>query len=115
MTNEFNRDNLKSLRKDVQAALDEVAKKHGIKLDLGNIRFTDSQFTSKVIGTVINQKAVEKATGPIKMGTEFISQGRKFTVCDYKPSRWKYPFTGMSVRGARYKFTEEDVRRGMVA
>lgn len=39
-TKEINRDMLKSLRVDLDKALDGVAKKYGVKMSLGTIRFT---------------------------------------------------------------------------
>jgi hypothetical protein len=50
----FNKVTLQALRPEVQAALDAIAAKHGIKLQLGNISFTPdgSSFTSKIEGKV---------------------------------------------------------------
>ena len=62
---EFNRENLKSIRADIDAALAAVATKHGIKLSLGNISFSGLEFRSKVeakvLTTVQNGVAVDSA------------------------------------------------------
>lgn len=54
MIDRFNKTTLAPLRTEVQAALDAIAEKHGIKLQLGNIGFAadGSSFTSKVEGKV---------------------------------------------------------------
>src|SRR5690606_31343377 len=50
----FNKATLQALRPEVQAALDAIAEKHGIKLQLGNISYTPDggSFTSKIEGKV---------------------------------------------------------------
>lgn len=46
----FNTSNLKVLRTDIDAALAEVAKKHGISLSLGKMTYGSGNFTAKVEG-----------------------------------------------------------------
>lgn len=44
----FNKANIKSFRADLEAALAEVGKKFGVKIDLGNIRYNESSFKSEL-------------------------------------------------------------------
>ena len=50
----FNKATLGALRPEIQAALDAIAEKHGIKLQLGNIGFSPDggSFSSKIEGKV---------------------------------------------------------------
>lgn len=61
----FNKSTLQALRPEVQAALDAIATKHGIKLQLGNIGFSadGGSFTAKIEGKVeaIADAAADKA------------------------------------------------------
>lgn len=54
MIKSFDRGNLPTVRADIEAALAQVAQKHGIKLGIGNIQFTPdgSSFTSKLSASV---------------------------------------------------------------
>lgn len=51
-TTKFNKQNLATIRKDIDAALAEVAAKHGITLGIGNISFTDTSFTTKLTAMI---------------------------------------------------------------
>jgi|694.fasta_scaffold24073_12 hypothetical protein len=56
MTNqikEFDKQNLKTLRSDIEAALAEVAKKHGITLGVGNISFRADSFSAKITAATV--------------------------------------------------------------
>lgn len=44
---EFNKNNLKSLRQDMNAALAKIEKQYGIQINVGNARFSDNEVTFK--------------------------------------------------------------------
>lgn len=50
----FNKQNLQEIRSDVNAALAEVAKKHGIVLNIATISFTEKTFSSKLMAEIID-------------------------------------------------------------
>lgn len=51
-TTKFDKQNLATIRKDIVAALVEVAAKHGITLALGTINFTGESFSSKLTAMI---------------------------------------------------------------
>lgn len=49
---EFDRDNLKELRPEIQAVLDLIKDEYGVKLTIGPIRFDKGHFTTRLTGTI---------------------------------------------------------------
>lgn len=49
----FDKLNLEFLRKDIDAALAEVAKSYGIKLSIGNIKYSNDSFRTQLEGAVL--------------------------------------------------------------
>jgi len=58
----FDKNNLKTIRADVDAALAAVAKKHGITLSIGRITFTGETFTTKMTAVTNSKSAPGAAT-----------------------------------------------------
>jgi len=95
MTN-FDNANLKSLRIDIDAALREVASKHGIKLSIGNISFSADRFTTRLTGlseaTVIKKTTVTthifEANG-FKLGDTFKHKTKTLKIVGYNSKRPK--------------------------
>lgn len=120
MTNEFNRTNLRQIRQDLEEALKSVALAHGITIDTGNIRFSSDRFTVKIEARTAN-RPIESITsnpvlsGGVVIGAKFRVQGTTYTLDGFKPNRPKYPYTGVGPQGGRYKFTREQVEKGLVA
>lgn len=120
MVNTFDRTNLRQIRKDLEEALKSVALAHDITIDLGNIRFSDDHFTSKLEARVKNaslsvtEQIVNAVSGTV-IGTKFRVGGTTYEVIGYKPNRPKFPYIGIGPQGGRYKFTRDQVVNGMVA
>lgn len=128
----FSRQNVKTLRSDLEIALAAVEKAHGINLELGNMRFSNSEVrvtltvntkvasgltqTAAPTGGKIDFDAVvqSKVLPAALEGRKFRTGGSTFTLTGVKPNRWKYPFQGTGVRGGRYKFTKEQVQNGLI-
>ena len=55
--NTFDKTNLKQVRKDIDAALAQVAKTHGVNLSIGAISFQADTFTTKLTAVIANSKA----------------------------------------------------------
>lgn len=98
---------LKTLRAEMQAAL-EKAGINNFDLEVGNMRFTETEVTIKVQGKL---KGVKTGTDRVferkvaELGLNMIgSKGERLT--GYTPSRYKYPFSYETVRGAKYKCSE---------
>ena len=122
---EFTRQNLKSLRKEIEAALNEVGQKNGIALSMGNIRFSGSEFRAKLEAAVGNpvskeqkQKEALKEYGSMfglsekDYGKTFVSNGDTFKLVGLLPNRRKYPIVGQSLRtGKEFIFTERVIEK----
>ena len=131
----FDKTNLRELRDDVTAALQEVARKHNIMIDMGGIRFGENEARCKLtmrsfggrVMTVADVKAGHKpeeiAVNEIAkrnglpdnlFGRKVIYGGQTLTVVGAKASRHKYPFVVEGVRGGKYKMSVEQIRNGLV-
>lgn len=120
----FDRQNLKQLRADMDAALAAVQAKHGITISMGSMRFSADRVTCKVeantnVQTVTSDNTVVTPTAGISTALQRAMQqngiarttGRKGEVLTgYTASRPKYPFSYQTVRGTRYKQTVEQAR-----
>lgn len=121
---EFNNQNLKTIRQEIDNALATVAKKNGIALSIGRITYDGTSFRTKLEAAVVGANTSGVSLQEVQMknalrdygsmfgvsekdyGKTFISNGSRYTLIGLKPSRPKYPVIGMSERGARYKFPE---------
>ncbi len=57
----MDRTRLKMLRVDIDNALAKIGKEYSIDIKMGNARFTDTGFTTKVTGEEISPQGVNKA------------------------------------------------------
>lgn len=118
----FDRSKVKEIHKDIVDALNQIAKKHGMhSLGTGTLSFNDSKFTVRVTGiaavdtsdvTVV--PATSTSSNPFMNRVFMSTSGKKFTVCDYKPQNHKYPIIANNENGTRYKFTIDQVKRGLI-
>ena len=115
---QFNRNNLKTIRADISAALASVEAKHDVTFDLGNIRFGDTNFRGKLECNAVADKN-GKAVDPNKVkfeqnyfrfgldkdayGKTFSKAGRKYTVTGINPRAKKYPVKCTSPNGQVWK------------
>ena len=107
---------VRQLRESIQNLLNEYGEKEGITISLGNIRYDDSQLSTKL--TVINAESkgdadkvlFEKSIAytdlkPEHYGKTFTNfDGETYTVSGYKPRSRKYPLVATSPNGHQYKF-----------
>lgn len=98
----FNRNNVEIFRESIASALNEVAERHGISVELGAIRFTEGKFTSKITALASGNPEEERQVDfnrycsnfgikPDAFHDRFIAQGTWYTVCGIKPRSRKYP------------------------
>lgn len=121
MITSFDKTNLKTLRQDINAALAEVSKKHGINIEFGTIRFSGNQARTKL--TMETQGRAADVAVLKSVGLNLASACKMFNInadargpkgerlVDYVPSRPKYPFTYETIRGTRYKCSQYDASR----
>ena len=137
--NSFTRANLSALRKDIDAALAVVSAKHDLIISLGNCRFTatEAKFAKLNIlpKTLPSQSVSTNSADPFNtlesreylnlaymfalpkdgLGRKFkVIGGTVYTVIGLKASRHKYPVIGIGPAGGRYKFTAEQVKKGLI-
>ena len=124
----FDRETVKNVRADMAAAMQEVAKKHGIKIQQAkSVRFDEHGFglrfevkTSegdKAEETerkeTVNQMAKMEGIDKPVFGVKFSLFDKTFSVIDYKPRNRKYPFIAKGDDGKQYKLSADHVRLGI--
>ena len=109
-----NKDVLRMMRAEINDALAAVATKHGVTIDLGNISYSSSQFTTKL--TVQTGDGSDAAVSKWNLnawrfnlaedqiGDTFMSNGTEFTITGMNPRRKKFPISAVNARGTGYKF-----------
>lgn len=124
-TESFTHSNLDGIQSDIDAALAEVAKKYGIQLDTGSIRFSDNQFTTKITAKTGDGSNAARDTwnlycfrGGLKatdFGKTFTStSGNEFKIVGWNPKGKKYNVIAERVRdGGSYKFPASQVRTAL--
>lgn len=119
----FDRQNLKQLRADMDAALAAVSAKHGVSISMGNMRFSSDRVTVKVEANTTVQTAMSDntvlaptvvpsilKTAMTRHGVKNLTGRKGETLTGYNPNRPKYPFSYQTIRGTRYKQTVEQAR-----
>jgi len=113
---EFSKSNLGELRNDIEAALLTVATKHGISLDIGNIRFDSNSFRTKLEAFINsnNEGNVDKIIWdkhcsrfnlkPEDFGKNFFYNGTDYTICGIALKSRKYPINAKRPNGVTYRF-----------
>lgn len=122
---EFTKKNLKALRIDVNNALVDVAKKHGIELKLGNTNYLTSEANLKLKATIIGAETEEEkaykfnitwhkdATGDSlpEFGAIFGLGSKRFKIIGWNTRAPKYPINGIEQSsGKTYKFTVDQLK-----
>ncbi len=111
---QFNRANLKTLRTDIDNALEAVLAKHGLSGSIGRISFSANEFKTRLtVGTGSTDDTAERTfkenacrfglTGD-EFGKSFTQGSTKFTIVGMKPRNHKYPIIAENAKGTSYKF-----------
>lgn len=74
----FDKQNLKTVRMDINKALAEVAAKHGISLTIGNISFTEDTFSTKLSAAIQREGQASLSAKEIKQQNDFKVYSRSF-------------------------------------
>ena len=120
--NQFDRQTLRALRVDLDAAMASIATKYGIQLNAGNISYTAETATIKVQAGVINKsgqvvtkdaQAFNKykrlvGLGNLNVGDVINIQGKEYTISGYKPRSKNAVIVQRDGRG--YKVSVEMVK-----
>lgn len=124
MITEFNRQNLKTLRADIDEALAAVAEKHGIKLNAGNISFEPlsckitctAEVRETSDGMSPEQKRFEEYAPMFGLSADdygkwVVFSGDRWKISGIEPKRRKYPIIVENARGTRKLTTVDGVKR----
>ena len=120
--NQFDRQTLRALRVDLDAAMASIAAKYGIQLNAGNISYTAETATIKVQAGVIsksgqvmtkeaqafNQYKRLVGLGNLNIGDAINIQGKEYTISGYKPRSKNAVLVQRDGRG--YKVSVEMVK-----
>jgi len=119
---DINRAMLNRLRTDLNIALNEIGRKHGVSLSIGSISFTTDRFTCRLTGENGQSGDPNKARAQFAKyaplyGFSADDYGKKFTVgsdtyfvVSLNPARPKYPVVCERDNGTRYKFPVDAVK-----
>lgn len=112
----FNRQNIRQINSELEAALKQVAEKYGLEVKLGNTRFTSDNFTTKVQVATVGEGGItmsKEATDfnryktilgiNMELGQEFQRSGKTYTIVGLKPRSKKYPILAKCSDGKTYK------------
>ena len=111
---------LQAIAADMEKALAEVSKKHGVTIKRGSGRFDPSAGTAELKMMIATNgengeaETVEmkklKANYPEIANKEVKIGGRTFQIVGYKPSSYKFPFIGKDLNDEKmYKLASRDV------
>jgi hypothetical protein len=118
---------LNQIRIDMDKALAEVAKKHGLQFELGGINFSSDNFrmkleanTVKADGSVetkeakaFKMKAAQYGLKPDMLGKTFIAScGTKLTITGLNTRAYANPINAVGANGKSYKMPVRTVTSG---
>jgi len=99
----FNESNLNALRRDLNSALEEVQKKHGINIDLGRFNYDAKMFSFKTTVNVVSEniatpyhaafhrKCYSLGLAPDDLNKTFMLDGERFKIVGAATGKSKYP------------------------
>lgn len=111
MIKQFNKTNLPDLRRDINRALEELGRKHGISLSAGNARFTTSTVTFKLECAVNGQSGEIRTKEMVDLATHYpklvnaeitMPDGIRAKVVGYRTRARKNPFIVATEAGKEY-------------
>lgn len=114
----FDTHQVKEIRKQVNASLEELGARLGLTIKAGNASYSNNEVTFKLAcqieGHDPDKEEFERSCWafelkPEQYGTPFIAGGKSFKLVGIKLNRPKYPIIGLGTDGKRYKFQEHVV------
>jgi hypothetical protein len=112
----FDKSNLGAIRADIAAALSTVEKKHGMKLDLGNIRFSANDFRATlqanlgVTGAALDDPEFKWKKEYLEL-PEYLGMKKEWLGSEISLSGKKYIIVGASYKRVP-KIILKDVQKG---
>lgn len=108
----FTREVVKNYRSTMLAEMAEVAKKYGVNVEFGSIRYSDDEFGVKMTvrtnaGAISAAPSGSNFSGKIKIGTKIYHPARKDPLTVTNITDRGSVFV-VSARGAKYRLKMED-------
>jgi hypothetical protein len=124
----FDHETVTEMYEEVDKALLAVAKKFGIKLKRGKVKYSSAQASFVVVANILSKDGEVKTTegeawkvhckfyGFEKedFGREFRCNGKIFKIAGLMPRKFKYPILATNVNGRRFKFPAETVKNNLL-
>jgi hypothetical protein len=112
--NEFNKATVRQISNEIETAIQEVAKKHGIILKRGNCRFSSSTFSLKIEAAVVAQDGTvqSKERKDFEFFAKFIGLDPSILDKTFTLSGKRYKVTGYLPRSKRYPILCQDLQTG---
>lgn len=116
---------LSNFRKDFAEAVKGLEQKYGLVIDLGQISFTPTSFTTKITCREgedrfdVNAQEFKKYCKAYGLSEEdydcrFTFQGKDYVIVGIRPSKRKYPICCKELSSSNtYSFTAEGVRKAL--
>lgn len=116
----FSRSDVRSINEEMEAAVQAVAKRYGLKIEVGNTRFSSTEINTKLKVSVVNTKTGVGMTKEakayeliapqkgirVKLGEEIPIRGKRFIVKGWNTRSPKYPIVAEEVgSGKTYKMS----------
>lgn len=123
------REKIRDMRKDIDAALKEVAEKHCVTIEAGNASYSSKSFSLKLNitenasdGSTVSQGELDWEKSHWKFGLDkdlfgktFKTNKGEYEIVGLKPRSYKYPVLGKSLKdGKTYKFPEATVKKATI-
>lgn len=121
MIKEFDKQNLKTLRADIDAAFASIRQKHGISISIGNISYSPEKATSRVTMVAIGDPSLAsdpRAVAQAKLQSDFKLYAPSFGLkpeqygAIIKHGRDTYKLVGFSPRSPRFPILATNIANG---
>jgi hypothetical protein len=113
----FTRSDVRSINADIQAAIQTVAKRYGVSIEVGNARYSSTEINTKVKIAVVSgttgvaltkeAKAYELFAPQngitVKLGDTIAMRGKQFVIKGWNTRSPKYPILAEGTDGKTYK------------
>lgn len=108
----FTRPVLQQLRGEIDAVLAKFAKEHGLIMELGNIKFSDAEFTAQLKTKIEGKKTLtdEILLGQIRIHG-LVQSKNGYELTGYHSRRYAYPFSYTAPDGKRFKCSIDQAKR----
>ena len=104
----FDRNNLNDLLTQIKAKLSELEAETGVALKIGNVRFTGTQFSTKLTGAIIPATGVDHNPGVAEYVRDYEANRAKLNLpkdligAKFRGLEGEYTFVGTKARNHKY-------------